>query len=155
MSEVANWYSPALPILLILACSSLMRVAAERDVPIRPATLQHVERAGAGRELSFRWQLGEAWPRWARQDFEAVVESGQNQVGVWGTSRYRGALHIACPGVGRGSQPPQRSIIHRHTVDRHQIEALSLLPGVHSLGMSMNELRPRRRTALLLATLFR
>lgn len=133
---------------------SLMRVAAERDSPIRPATLQHVERAGAGRELSFRWQLGEAWPRWARQDFEAVLESGRNQVGVWELLDIAGLFTQLVPVWEEIRNLPQRSVIHRHTVDRHQIEALSLLPGVHSLGKSMNQLRPRLRTALLLATLF-
>lgn len=133
---------------------SIMRVAAERDLPVRPATLQHLERAGAGRELSFRWQLGEAWPRWARQDFEAVLETGQNQVGVWELLDIAGLFTQLVPVWEEIRNLPQRSVIHRHTVDRHQIEAMSLLPGVSSLGLSMNELRPRRRTALLLATLF-
>ena len=71
--------NPADPKLLL----AMARAAAERDLPIRLATLQHLEQAGAGRELAYRWELGEAWPQWAREDFEAILGSGRGQITVW------------------------------------------------------------------------
>lgn len=133
-----------------------MRVAAERDVLIRPATLQICGARRCGTRVIFPLATGRGLSfAKVRQDFEAVVESGQNQVGVWELLDIAGLFTQLVP-VWEEVRNLLAAllIIHRHTVDRHQIEALSLLPGVHSLGMSMNELRPRRRTALLLATLF-
>lgn len=125
--------------------------AAARDLPIRPATLQHMFDAGAGTAFSH----GYLWPEWARVDFESVLSSGRSQISVWEQLDMAGLLTQLIPAWAGVRNLPQRSAIHRHTVDRHQIEAESLLPQLVSTdGMGLASLSPPRKTVLLLATFF-
>ncbi|MFT0847794.1 HD domain-containing protein [Actinomycetaceae bacterium L2_0104] len=142
--------NPADPRLLL----AMARAAAERDLPIRLATLQHLEQAGAGRELAYRWELGEPWPQWAREDFEAILGSSRGQITVWEFLDIAGLLTQLVPAWEEVRNLPQRSAIHRHTVDRHQIEVVSRIPDVTSGQVALADLSPRRRSALLLAALF-
>ena len=125
--------------------------AALRDIPIRPATLQHMEEAGAGTAFS----QGYLWPEWARADFESILASGRSQISVWEQLDMAGLLTELIPAWEGVRNLPQRSAIHRHTVDRHQIEAVSNLPGLLSPeGTGLHTLSASRRSALLLATFF-
>ncbi len=142
--------NPADPRLLF----AMARVAAERNLPIRLATLQHLEQAGAGWELAYRWKLGEAWPTWAREDFEAILACGRAQITVWEFLDIAGLLTELVPVWEEIRNLPQRSVIHRHTVDRHQFEVVSRIPRVISGGVGLQHLSPRRRSALLLSAMF-
>lgn len=143
LTESAN---PADPRVLFRIASA----AALRDIPIRPDTLRHLRSSGAGTALA-----AEPWPEWARVDLEAILASGRPQVSVWEDLDMVGLLTELIPAWESVRNLPQRSVIHRHTVDRHQIEATSNLPGLLSTdGVGLPTLSPARRSALLLATFF-
>ena len=147
---LASSGNPADPRLLLATA----RAAAERDLPIRLATLQHLEQAGAGRELAYRWKLGEAWPDWAREDFEAILACERAQITVWEFMDIAGLLTELVPVWQEIRNLPQRSVIHRHTVDRHQIEVVSRIPRMTSGDVALNDLSRGRRSALLLSAMF-
>lgn len=101
---------------------SLMRLGAQRGLPIRPKTLTNLESGGAGRA----WQHG-PWPEQARADFLATLASGRRQIPVWEALDVAGLLTQLCPPWEKISYLPQRSAIHIHTVDRHQYEVAALV----------------------------
>lgn len=125
--------------------------AALRELPIRPATLQRMHDAGAGTAFS----QGYIWPAWARADFESILSAGRAQISVWEQLDMAGLLTELIPAWASVRNLPQRSAIHRHTVDRHQIEATANLVNLVSTdGVGLDSLSPARRSVLLLATFF-
>ena len=134
---------------------SLASEAAVRGLPIRLATLAHMYRAGAGRAISERWDVHTPWPESNRVDFERILRSGRNQISVWEALDTAGLLTEMIPPWTQIRNLPQRSAIHRHTVDRHQFEVASLIPDMASVGgQSLTALTPQRRTALLASAFF-
>ena len=139
--------NPADPRVLLATA----KAAASKDLPIRPATLLHMWESGAGRALG----EGGAWPEWARADFETILSAGHPQVSVWESLDIAGIMTELIPAWSLVRNLPQRSAIHRHTVDRHQIEATANLPDLRSAsGATLASLTPARRSTLLLATFF-
>lgn len=125
---------------------ALVGEAAQRDLPIRLGTLVHMQRAGAGRA---------AHEDWNREQFERVLGSGRNQISVWEALDTAGLLTEMIPRWAEIRNLPQRSVIHRHTVDRHQFEVASLVPSMVSVeGQGLETLTARRRSALLVSAFF-
>ena len=131
---------------------ALARESARTGMPIRQKTLVLMREMGAGRELG---RTGRPWPGWARRDLESILASGPSQLPVWEHLDLAGLLTELIPAWQSVRNLPQRSALHRHTVDRHQLEAVSLLPRFEaSSGERLERLSPDRRRALLLSTLF-
>ena len=131
---------------------ALARESARTGMPIRQKTLVLMREMGAGRELG---RTGRPWPGWARRDLESILASGPSQLPVWEHLDLAGLLTELIPAWQSVRNLPQRSALHRHTVDRHQLEAVSLLPRFEaSSGERLERLSPDRRRPLLLSTLF-
>lgn len=124
---------------------TLARVAAQQSMPIRPATLKHMKESGAG-------SLPHPWPEWARAEFEEILWSGTGQIAVWEGLDLAGLLTELIPAWAGVRNLPQRSAIHQHSVDRHQIEATTRLRGI--VADSDLTLSSQRKTSLAVATLF-
>lgn len=134
---------------------SMANAAAHRDCPMRPATLLHLCEAGAGRAFEQLWNDGGPWPDWARTEFEEILEAGRQQISVWEALDLAGLLVQILPPWAQIRNLPQRSVVHRHTVDRHQFEVSVRLPEMESLrGQMVVGLSDERRRAVFLAAFF-
>lgn len=98
------------PSLLLRAAAE----AAERDLILSPHT--------AARLLRDCPALPDPWPEEARELFVRLLAAGPGLLPVWETLDETGALARLLPEWERVRLLPHASVVHRFTVDRHQVE---------------------------------
>ncbi|MBB2892444.1 [protein-PII] uridylyltransferase [Flexivirga oryzae] len=111
--------------------------AASREVPIGPSTLRNLTG-----ELP---SIPAPWPAELRDAFVDLLASGPGLVRVWETLDLAGVIGAWLPEWSAVRGRPQRSPVHRHTVDRHLIETVVQAAALRD--------RVRRPDLLLIAAL--
>lgn len=97
-------------------------VAARAGLPIAPATLDNLASASP---------LPDApWPPWMRDLLGDLLAAGPGLVGVWEGLDQVGIIDRWIPEWASVRSRPQRSAVHRHTVDRHLIETVVRAAGL-------------------------
>ena len=66
--------------------------------------------------------LGNPWPREAREDLVAFIGGGSAIERVWEALDQAGVIENWFPEWSKVRSLPQRNVLHRHTVDRHMVE---------------------------------
>ena len=94
----------------VLRCAAL---AARADLPISPTTLATMAAAGAG---------GMPWSPESRGLLADLLAAGPGLLAVWEGLDQAGLVSTWLPEWSAVRSRPQRSPIHRHTVDRHLLE---------------------------------
>jgi [protein-PII] uridylyltransferase len=103
-------------------------LAATHGVPIAPATLTNLAKVPP---------LPVPWPDEAREQLGNLLASGPGLVPVWEGLDQAGIIGSWFPEWSTVRSRPQRSPVHRHTVDRHLVETV-----VHAGGMVREVSRP-------------
>ena len=97
-------------------------VAARGGMPLAPATLANLA-AGCP-------PLPQPWPADALALFTDLLAAGPGLVGVWEGLDLAGIIEQWIPQWGQVRSRPQHNAVHRHTVDRHSIEAVVIAGGL-------------------------
>src|SRR5471030_144877 len=114
---------PSIDPLLVLRAAV---AAARRGLPVAPATLANLAAHSPA--------ITEPWSPLARSLFVDLLAAGPGLIPVWEGLDLAGLVDSWLPEWSAVRSRPQRNAIHRHTVDRHLIEAVveasTLMPAV-------------------------
>ena len=98
------------PVLAVRAAAA----AARENLPLSPVTAAHLAAGSA--------PLPDPWPSTAREALLELLGAGEPLAGVWEALDQAGIVTTWLPEWAGVRNRPQRTPVHRHTVDRHQVQ---------------------------------